>query len=250
MLDEICSKKFNHFQLNLSLQALNDTKQITFLTIKDYFKQIKRIVKEIANCKKWCGNEINVLLESKFIENLTAETKIKMIESEKNDIQDIIEYITNIENVVANFKNNIKGEPSQILNFKKVHDKNFNQKYCKFHKSKTHNTNECYSIKKNPTNHKNNFIVKNNNKSLSLLYVNAEVQDVKIDVIVDTGSNYSLISKKTFEKLSISETKIDIIKLQTASNEIIKSTGKIKTQITFNELKNANFNIELLIIDC
>ncbi|KAG0435458.1 hypothetical protein DMUE_4726 [Dictyocoela muelleri] len=79
--------------------------------------------------------------------------------------------------------------------------------------------------------------------------MNVEVEELVIDAIVDTGSNFSLISKQTFEKLGISQTPIDVVKLQTASKEIIQSTSKIKSHITFNEIQNANFNIEMLIVD-
>ncbi|KAG0439890.1 hypothetical protein DMUE_2130 [Dictyocoela muelleri] len=92
--------KYDQNYLSMQNSNLNSIKQISFTKINEYFIKLKEVTDEIGRCKNWSNSEVLVLLESKLNENLTFKTRIKMVEIGKHTVQDILEYLENIENII------------------------------------------------------------------------------------------------------------------------------------------------------
>ncbi|KAG0440307.1 Retrovirus-related Pol polyprotein from transposon 17.6 [Dictyocoela muelleri] len=265
LLEEIIELKYDSSYLEKLNSDLRNSKQIRYMKIKEYYIKTKSIIDEIGKCRKWTKQEKTVLLESRFIENLTVETRIKMSEMEKFTCEDIVKYISAVEatikedyekmNRFKNFKNdsnNGKYLYNLGKNPKNFASKNkFNNQYCTFHKTKTHDTKDCIKLKQISKHSKNesNLVVKNFEEKSELLVIEAKINQIKCECLIDTGSNYSIISKKSQEELNLKPTKINSIRLQTASNNFIKAKEKINTQINFQGINNAFFNIEFLVVN-
>lgn len=127
---------------------MRNTRQLKFKSISEYYKELSFLTNEIGRCKKWSQIEKNILFETKFLENLTTETRIRMSEMEKEISKDIVNYISKVEETIHNDRryNNHKNISNAYegKNNIKTEDRN---KYCSFHKTKTHNTNECFAKK-------------------------------------------------------------------------------------------------------
>ncbi|KAG0436707.1 hypothetical protein DMUE_4093 [Dictyocoela muelleri] len=123
--------------LTLQQSKLNRIKQIKYKKIIEFYEEIKKITNEIGICKKWSTFETQVLLESKFIENLSFETRIKMAEMSRHSVDEIINYITNIENVILTDSKFYKTQNKrECLNRNNENYKFKNQdKFCKYHNS-------------------------------------------------------------------------------------------------------------------
>ncbi|KAG0423627.1 hypothetical protein DMUE_6136, partial [Dictyocoela muelleri] len=109
------------------------------------------------------------------------------------------------------------------MNYYKDHQKInthlIEKKWCSFHKTKTHNNSECNFLK-NKLNKDNSTksSYNNQNKSLVLLEPKTSNENLKIEIIVnssiqfailDTGSNFNLISENKLNELSIDTKNID-----------------------------------------
>ncbi|EPR78294.1 hypothetical protein SLOPH_2483, partial [Spraguea lophii 42_110] len=165
VLEKIMSQTYNS-KLAQSLQSnLKDIKEIKIAKIQDYHDELKKITYKLAKCNGWSETEENVLLETKFLENLTSETKIKMREAEKYTVQEIIYYIKDIEEVVTA---NSRVDRKRTINIKRNNfidppNKTKNDKCCSYHKTNTHDTKSCIALKRQESeNTRKNFFIKNN----------------------------------------------------------------------------------------
>ncbi|KAG0435771.1 DNA damage-inducible protein 1, partial [Dictyocoela muelleri] len=250
-LDNIMKLRYNkYYSERLKIKVLK-TKQEKFYTIDVYFNELCKIIKEISECNKWSPKESEILLESKFSENLTVETRMKMREFEKYGYEEILKYIRHIEKgLIFNsefFKDKKQYKSEETSEVKRE----FNKKYCTYHKSNSHETKECKAL--NDTNknieNKKTFMIKTDEKEKSdSIYLEGKINGHQIKCILDTSSTHSIINTELCNKMRLEKEKFLPISLKTASNDNIKSCEVVKTQINFIENKNALFNIELLVI--
>ncbi|KAG0435158.1 hypothetical protein DMUE_4851 [Dictyocoela muelleri] len=191
----------------------------------------------------------NILFETKFLENITTETRIRMSEMEKETSKDIVNYISKVEETIHNDRRyNKHKDISKLYERKNNIETEDRNKYCSFHKTKTHNTADCFGKKRseneNKFNSNNNLIIKNSNLEGELLYLNSKISGQEIRCIVDTGSTYSVISKKFTDENNIETSNIKPVYLTTASEDSIKTDKKFSTNINFTEMPNATLRVD------
>ncbi|KAG0442717.1 Retrovirus-related Pol polyprotein from transposon opus [Dictyocoela muelleri] len=145
------------------------------------------------------------------------------------------------------YKANKKSD--DIRNYDTKHIETKGENFCKYHKTNTHNTDECFKIKEKEKTKKEekNLIVNEKHSNDQLLYLDGKIECNKVECLIDTGSNRSAISLNAIEKLQLKTQKMNEIQIQTASN-IIVAKEMTKSQISFNGIENAFFNIEFIIL--
>ncbi|KAG0436545.1 hypothetical protein DMUE_4172 [Dictyocoela muelleri] len=78
-------------------------------------------------------------------------------------------------------------------------------------------------------------MLKNQNKREDLFYLDFIFYNLHGESLIDTGSNYCIISKDSIKKFDLNDIKIKPNSLKTASNTSIVTNSKVITQIEFSE---------------
>ncbi|KAG0437535.1 Retrovirus-related Pol polyprotein from transposon 17.6 [Dictyocoela muelleri] len=251
-VEKILSLRYNRNYSERLQNKLRKIRQVNFTYIEDFYNEINKIINELRKCNHWNEKQADILLESKFIEQLTAETRMKMRECEKYGSREIIEYIRIIEEGIHADGESIHNKRNLNSRFENKENILKGRKHCTFHNSNTHETNECKALKnKNSNFNKTNTLImkeRNSNES-DLLYIEANINNKKIKCVIDTGSTHSIINSEISKSLNLKEKEISTISLKTASDNNIESTKIAKCQLSFPESSCARFNAEFLIMN-
>ncbi|KAG0440723.1 hypothetical protein DMUE_1533 [Dictyocoela muelleri] len=211
-----------------------------------------------------------------FFDNLCERTRQQAIENNWNGKDEIIANIVRIEDyeytiLSRNMENRIKSD--DLYSKVKNNCNKFVNNWCSLYKTKSHNNSDCNAQKGKsfhnkhsefikPTNHRNNnsmMIIepKPSNDFLRLeIFINSSIQLA----ILDTGSNFNIISAKIIKNLSI-ETKnfdyshnvqgisFDLIEINKYAEITFKIEDCLKRKkiikSKFFVMNNANFDIIL-----
>ncbi|KAG0439411.1 hypothetical protein DMUE_2443 [Dictyocoela muelleri] len=92
-IEKINNLKYNENFGETLQNKLRSTKEINYFKIDEYYVNIKSFVSDLSKCNIWNGNETKFLLDSKFKENLTRETRMKIRENKKFTSEEILKYI-------------------------------------------------------------------------------------------------------------------------------------------------------------
>ncbi|KAM0686264.1 RNA-binding protein with serine-rich domain 1 [Conglomerata obtusa] len=171
--------------------------------------------------------------------HLNAFDKNESREKNKNNAK--IEEIENllgrrIEGTIKDFRENFKIQSSELKNIFKIIPEHF---YARTTIAK----NDIFAfeiLRQLKMNKKDliNLAQEKQHEVFDILKAQIEINHQLIETVIDTGANFSVISKNLVERLELPMCKQEISNITVANNDIVKTIGKI------NELKmNINENI-------
>ncbi|MGL5708014.1 MAG: retropepsin-like aspartic protease, partial [Aeromonas sp.] len=197
---------------------ITNTKQNDFVTIDSYLKEIEYICKRLAVCKSWTSSMTNQRKEEFFFNGLTKRTQLEMARLNVKNLSEMYNIIRTTENTmieqIKNFRSNRKSnfmESTEKLNSKRQ-DTGKSSKYCSYHKSTNHSSEECRTknkVKKFNKQYEN----KNIDKTLALreplikfksLETKCRINNKNFQAIIDTGSAYNYIRSDIVKELKLS----------------------------------------------
>ena len=248
-----------NFNRRLALLQQND-----FHDVEDYMKSINAILNRWGASAGATEEQMNAKREACFLQGLSIETRNFM---DVHNIQNTAMIYKRIHDTEINIKarmheqitssNFIESEPYYKRSFKpRVETRHFRKPqyvsntkgkpYCKYHKTHTHSTEECQTLKrKEKRNEKYNKNASNNNEhsyalleqpiDLKKLEIPVALSDLTLNAFIDTGSSKSLIDRDTAEELRQKIIRIEPLTISTADNTIHNITEMIKTTLRFKE---------------
>ena len=129
--------KYHHFQ-----EQAEKCYQNNFIFIKDYIKKINSWLEILAFSGELNKAEQKRKFEELFFKNLSTETKEIIVTQSLNGFENLVKYIESIENMLVE----TKVETEIVTNYTKGNFKT-NYKYCRYHKTNTHNSEQCLKLK-------------------------------------------------------------------------------------------------------
>lgn len=133
----------------------------------------------------------------------------------------------------------------------------FKNKWCRYHRSRYHNTDECLKgnsdRKTKETNPKENkhFLISENRQKTKEIILEAKVKEKTMGCLIDTGAQYNCISRSCLNRLSIEEHEeiVENKAIQTANNSIERIKSKVILEVQFAQIPDKIFRIEYLVMD-
>ncbi len=108
----------------------------------NYYKAIKELAKQLGNIRNESKTKVQNMITSYFTRNITTELKLELAKAKLTNVQDMVNYIQEQENIVIAeyhagkiFKHQLLSidNPKKSTNIFKPA-----KKYCKFHKVNSH----------------------------------------------------------------------------------------------------------------
>lgn len=124
-------------------ENLKNLKQENFYFIKDYLEEVVKIVRMLSLTYNYKKSEAEKRMKEIFLTGLHNECQIEITKSNLFEVEDIMTYISNIEEILMSSVKQTKeyyNKSSGNTNHKPL-------KYCSFHKSSFHSTDECRKYK-------------------------------------------------------------------------------------------------------
>ncbi|KAG0440159.1 hypothetical protein DMUE_1943 [Dictyocoela muelleri] len=188
---------------------LNSIKQRDFYTIRAYIRQIEDTVERLALCLDWCESIKIEKTQKIFYFGLDESVKFELTKLPQRDYQSIITTMRDMEFFLI--EKLCRESETQRENQNEWNDKNqtctrnsnkyndrSHKKYCIYHKTKSHNSSECRSIRKqNPDTEKHKS--PNNDKAFNINEIRPQPKIIEIPMNFE-GKNYdALVDKGSVE---------------------------------------------------
>ncbi|KAG0435960.1 Retrovirus-related Pol polyprotein from transposon 17.6, partial [Dictyocoela muelleri] len=266
--NEIIKGSFENLKLNLmknfsyedsgisALISLEKVKQINFVNIEDYFEDIKKCVDDYAICEKIGKKEKDRRIRDGFIKGLGEYTDFEICKQNLHDIKEILEYLTRLEKKLISRTRNLKfeGKNDKKINYEKLEIKK--SKWCQFHRSKSHNKDECFENNNHNSNKNNNnfkkkddnFILKEPDIQRKSLEVEGSINDKNIIFTIDTGASRNYIQKDYVKKLKLPYYETSPIKTIFGNNNSESSDKIVECKLKFGR-NNKKFNVYFYILN-
>ncbi|KAG0420195.1 Retrovirus-related Pol polyprotein from transposon opus [Dictyocoela roeselum] len=269
-LNKLCNLKYNTSTSFKYRDQLSNIKQDDYITIKAYYKKIQETCQKLGMCNNWKEDIIQLKTLEIFYNGLNENVKL---ESLKNQLLDPIKILQSISMVEDAIIQKIKTEIThkrQILstkqykaekdNIKTAHSQQ-TRKYCKFHKSRTHDTKECNALnrkrkKKYTENTKNenhninkkNFTVSHKTENHNIL-IPIKIKEKNLNAMIDTGADGNYVSEDLVTNLKLEPTKMDTpLPAECANGEILNITHTTKINFKCSADKAIEYISEFYIL--
>lgn len=206
----INSQIYDSSNLNSRYNKLKRTTQTDFITIDEYYNQVYRIHHEFAQTTGQSEQEATNRTNESYYTNLHYIPKLEMERQGVSNIGQIYQRVQKIKKMLLEQLNEIR----QGLNIDsrddrtaKISDKN-QEKYCRYHMTKSHSSEECRAIKKSSKRNqesrkeKNNMIIESY-KALTPLAIPITLNEKSISALLDTGASGNSISSQMVKELNI-----------------------------------------------
>ncbi|KAF9763216.1 hypothetical protein NGRA_1418 [Nosema granulosis] len=247
------------------LKILEKTRQIDFTTIEEYHEAIK-INLEIYLLNTKCPKaEIDRRTEEFFLNGLGRYTADYLIRNKYKNFKEKLEDLNRIETEIKT-KVEQKEREWAYNNTRRVQDRYRERldegysKWCKYHKSKTHNTEECFKLArrdeerrsrnytKTTTSQNDNYVMCEPRDDTKSIEIRVHFDKWSEKAILDTGSNRNYISETVVKewKLKVQEDQ----KITTIYGNSTESVSKYSTtQICKIEGSKRTYNIKFYVLE-
>lgn len=244
-------RKYPPEDANSYYNKLNNIRQNDYATIELYHSDIKYICERLSICKDWNQNMCNQKIQEALFNGLTNRTKLEMSRLNIRNIEEMYNLINTTEKTMIEQMSTRKPQIKKEKSYRQVNQQNMPQitsrnKYCTFHHSKTHSTEEC-RMKDRSEEGKYGNKKQYESKSLALNEPNApknslEMQgkliNTNVQIIIDTGSAYNYINKAIVRKLNLMTEEIENKTMIMANGDMAKCNEQTKIELMLSNDKN------------
>ncbi|MGL4850979.1 MAG: pol polyprotein, partial [Clostridium sp.] len=208
-LDALCEKCFTITRYHSFKNLLYNTHRNKFGNLQKYIRFLQETRIRVDLCSKGKSEKMpEIELTQILIDNLSRKEKEALASKGSTTLDEITQELENFYDMESFF--GLINTDSKSLNQQRWPDKT---KYCKFHRSPFHNTNECRAAKKKQESTSNlgilqppNQIITNTKRTHISLPITINNQTYSF--IVDTGATENFISKDLADKIKIKPHKI------------------------------------------
>lgn len=223
---------------------LKRLKQSDYYLIKDYLNEVVKIVKTLSLVYNYKKGESEKRMKEIFLSGLHPECQIEMVKLQLTDINDITNHISNIEEVILS---NIKQTKPENNFKKKEYFKPL--KYCSYHKSNFHSSDECRKYnelkeKRNQTRDVYNQRKHGKDSANIILSTTSKIFNLEVSfnnsnvkALLDTGATNSFVNSEIADKLNLTceETKPHNISFANNSNHYVTQNSLLILVFKFRE---------------
>ncbi|KAG0434941.1 hypothetical protein DMUE_4964, partial [Dictyocoela muelleri] len=264
-LYKITKLKYNNSTAYKYQTRIINIKQRDYFTIRAYLYDIEKITRRLAFCLDWndliatnkihellfCGLDDSVKLEIMKYPSRDFDTILaRLIEIENFIIQNIKKYLSEINTININLRYNKSKNQNQNprycpQNISKHHGINTSKnKFCRFHKSNTHDSSECRALKRK-SNHtktddftpKKSYTLNEPKTSPKTIEIPVKIEDKTINGLIDTGSVENYISEGATTLMNLKPTELPQKKLTEVGNGDLVEINK-ETELKFQLIKD------------
>ncbi|KAG0436847.1 Retrovirus-related Pol polyprotein from transposon 17.6 [Dictyocoela muelleri] len=253
---KLCQLKYNPATSIKYFEQLSRIKPDDFITIKAYHRKIEELSQKLGLCSNWSQEIVNLKIEETFCNGLNENVKLEMLKSKRTNAEEIYQSIYLVEDILIQKLTTTISAKTQdacirAYNFshpankesKKYPEEKQRRKFCKYHKSKTHNTNECITLtktrKKNYTKredtprkdaeHSHNYGITSQCTDEKVLEIPIKINDIQLDAMIDTGADKNYISTDVVSKLQIETEEMEApLPAECANGDLITITHTAK----------------------
>lgn len=190
-------------------EKLKKFKQKDYLLIEEYYTEARKLVQTLSIIYNYKKSEADKRLKEIFINGLHPSCQIDLAKANVFEINDIVAYITRIEDLLLLHAKGDHKTPTE-----KVYKKSEPLKYCSYHKSTFHSSSECrkYNELKNKRSSEYPRKPKDNDRNAStvilakperLFSLKAQIYDLETEVLLDTGATHSFLNLKVAKSLNL-----------------------------------------------
>lgn len=153
-LDLLVKEAFPKSNFVIYERKLCKIKSTNYSSITEFYKEFSKLISMANSCldKKEQLNQREIT--NYFERALTKQERIYLINEDEKDIKKKVEHLAKLEKIETkiNEENLIIKQTSHTTNRSNIYDKT----WCKFHKSRFHNTKDCPSLKEKRHNTRTN----------------------------------------------------------------------------------------------
>ncbi|WUR04938.1 endonuclease [Vairimorpha necatrix] len=256
-------------KLNPELLAikLQNCKQSKFKFIKEYLSHLKALIDQYTRIEGLNKREYERELRKSFFAGLSFETRMKVLDSGKNTIEEIITHLETVEeNLISEGRK--KGIMSKTYDirtdkFGDKRDRYTSKKWCSLHKNNTHNSKECLVLnnttreKPREGNYKDSrsktertYIMREAGPTILDLELKGDINEKEVNIVLDTGACHNFIDRKLVEEnnLIVIVREDKPLKIVTVTNENLKINSVVDTVVRLKGLKK-EFNVVLYVLE-
>lgn len=222
-------------------QELSGLRQTNFYTIEDYIKKIDELTNKLAVMRHYTMNQINEKREETFYQGLDDLTKLEMTRLNIITYKEMYQVITETEKLLIqqySYKQRYDyNEDTTNKGYKKNYEKYVKKKWCKIHRSRSHNTEECRKQSTNTENEKKrSYAIMEPNVKPKNIELNLKIKEKVYEALIDTGSVYNYITEKVVNENSIKKcTMNEIAQAELANGQLIKINEKCELKFHIGE---------------
>lgn len=203
-------------------------------SISQYLINITKAAEELAVINNESNTQTKKKIKEIFLKNLNKSTKLLALDKDLTEPEEIVEYITQREEI---FKQDSRKEYGKI---------NYQNKYCKYHKTKTHSTEECYKLK---SKNSSNYLFKENCPKFKLPIIKIFINNLEAIALLDTGSTENFITKGLIEKALIKTEITGNREIELANQSKVNIKNKTKLEFKINNIPNTIYKTDALVLD-
>lgn len=205
-------------------------------SIKQYHKNISETAEHLAIINNESAAQTKKKIKEVFLKNLNKNTKLLALDKDLSEPEEIIEYITQREEI-----HNQDGHNKPSLK----ENKNTG-KYCKYHKVNTHASEECRALKSKTS---SNYLFKENFPKFKLPIIKVKLGNVETSALIDTGASENFIAKHLIEKLKLDVEKMEPKEIELANLSKITINKRVKIEFKISNVNDTTYKIPTLIMD-
>ena len=251
--NKILAKQYPDTMKPQHISELKQIKQKNYGRIKQYFNNLKGTIEKLKICNKWKNGEEKERLEDAFFENLHPSAQTRITELGLTSSSEIVEMIERIENqtITQNITSKAHTGPNKSNYTEKLH-KNIEskpKKWCDYHKSPTHNNQDCNAQNKekrdNQSNRRINLLARELDTSMIL---DSSINGHLIKSLLDTGAQANYISESVAIQCGLKTNPCVEHVVSTASNEQLSTENCVNARVIIQSVHNKEFLLNAYVI--
>ncbi len=252
LLNGIKSLKFSESYAQKLAIDLETTTQNAYYLIGDYYKYIKKLSNQLGNILNESKSQIQMKITNNFMRNLSTELKLELARAKITDVQDMVNYIQEQENIIISEYHNGKINKQQLpstTNRMINNNVQTNKKFCKYHKSDRHSDEECRVQKASKRQHNSKILTYKEPKTeISLLVLPCMINSTESELLLDTGAENNFVSQTVINKINAQTYTGIQIKAETADGRISVLDKISQLEIKIKGLEQITFKIQAYVL--